>query len=128
MLTLRESRQEVLSRGSDEEPHLDNSEESWLFAEREESPRDVDGYGRNALTPVPDDLHQETDWTVGEGSQAAVRYGVVDSNMELMLETSVLAQGILFVKRGMKANMARRFFCHGACSNASVLNGLNSCL
>ena len=57
LFSLRESRQEVLCRGSDEESHLDNSEESWLFAEREGSPRDVDGDARNAPTPVPDDLH-----------------------------------------------------------------------
>ena len=42
-----------------------HSEESWLFAEREESPCDVDGDARNAPTPVPDDLHQETDLNVG---------------------------------------------------------------
>ena len=84
MLSLRESRQKVLCRGSDEESHLDNSEESRLFAEREESPRDVDGDARIAPTPVPDDLHQETDLNVGEGDQAAVGYDVVDGNMELM--------------------------------------------
>ena len=60
LLSLRESRQEVLCRGSDEESHSDNSEESRLFAEREESPRDDHGDARNAPTPVPDDLHQET--------------------------------------------------------------------
>ena len=96
MLSLRKSRQEVLCTGSDEESHLDNSEESWLFAEREESPRDVDGDAQNAPTPVPDDLHHETDLNVGEGDQAAVGYGVVDGNMELTPETNVLAQGILF--------------------------------
>ena len=33
LLSLREARQEVLYRGSDDESHLDNSEalESWLF-------------------------------------------------------------------------------------------------
>ena len=92
MLSLRESRQEVLCRGSDEECHLDNSEESWLFAEREGSPRDVDGDARNAPTPVPDDLHQETDFNVGEGDQAAVGYDAVDGNMKLMSETNVLAR------------------------------------
>ena len=102
MLSLREACQEVLYRGSDDESHLDNSEalESWLFVEREGSPCDVDGAAlqdaRNAPTPVPDDLHQETDLNVGEGDQAAVRYDVVDGNMELMLEKDVLAQGILF--------------------------------
>ena len=67
-----------------------------MFAEREESPRDVDGDARNAPTPDPDDLHQETDLNVGEGDQAAVGYGVVDGKVELMSETNVLAQGILF--------------------------------
>ena len=95
-LSLRESRQELLCRGSDEKSHLHNSEESWLFAEREESPRDVDGDARYAPTPAPDDLHHETDLNVGEGDQAAVEYGVVDGNMELMSETNVLAQRILF--------------------------------
>ena len=32
--------------------------ESWIFAEREGSPRDVDGDAQNAPTPVPGDLHQ----------------------------------------------------------------------
>ena len=96
LLSLRESRQAVLYRGSDEESHLDNSEESWLFAEREGSTRDVNGDARNAPTPGPDDLHQETDLNVGEGDQVAVRYDVVDGNMELMSENYVLAQGILF--------------------------------
>ena len=95
LLSLRESCQEVLYRGGDEESHLDNSEESWLFAEREGSPRDVDGDARNAPTPVPDDLHQETDLNVGEGDQAAVGYAVVDGNMELMSESNILAQRIL---------------------------------
>ena len=94
LLSPRESRQEVLYRGSDEESHVDNSEESWFFAEREGSPRDVDGDMRNALTPVPDDLHQKTDLNVGEGDQAAVGHDVVDGNMELMSENNVLAQGI----------------------------------
>ena len=63
-----------------------------MFAERE----DVNGDARNDPTPVPDDLHQETDLNVCEGDQAAVGYDVVDGNMELMSETNVLAQGILF--------------------------------
>ena len=64
------------------------------------SPRDVDGAAlqdaRNVPTPVPDDLHQETDWNVGEGDQAAVGYDIVDGNMELMLENKVLARGNYF--------------------------------
>ena len=124
MLSLREARQEVLYRGSDDESHLDNSEalESWLFVEREGSPCDVDGAAlqdaRNAPTPVPDDLHQETDLNVCEGDQAAVRYDVVDGNVELMLEKDVLAQGILFESE--EVNVTRRFFffCRGACNNA----------
>ena len=64
--------------------------------EREEFPRDVDCDARNVPALVPDDLHQETDLNVGEGDQAAVGYGVVDGNTELMSETNVLAQGILF--------------------------------
>ena len=67
-----------------------------MFAEREQSLRDVDGDARNAPTPVPDNLHQETDLSVSEGDQAAVGYGVVDGKMELMSETNVLAHGILF--------------------------------
>ena len=67
-----------------------------MFAEREESARDVDSDTRNAPTPVPDDLHHETDLNVGEGDQAAVGYGVVGGNMELMSETNALAQRILF--------------------------------
>ena len=63
-------------------------------------PRDVDSAAlqdeRNATSPVPDDLHQETDLNVGEGDQAAVGYDVMDGNMELMSENNVLAQGILF--------------------------------
>ena len=102
MLSLREACQEVLYRGSDDESHLDNSGalESWLFVEREGSPCDVDGAAlqdaRNAPTPVPDELHQESNLNVGEGDQAAVRYDIVDGNMELMLEKNVLAQGIRF--------------------------------
>ena len=92
LFSLRDSRQEILCRGSDEESHLYNSEESRLFAERE----DVNGDARNDPTPVPDDLHQETDLNVREGDQAAVGYDIVDGNMELMSETNVLAQGILF--------------------------------
>ena len=56
--------------------------------EREEIPRDVDGDARNAPPLVPDDLHHKTDLNVGEGDQAAVGYGVVDGNMELMSETN----------------------------------------
>ena len=96
LLSWRESRQEILCRGSDKESHLHNSEESWLFVQREDSPRDVDGNARNAPTPVPDDLHQETDLNVGEGDQAAVGYDVLDGSMELMSEINILAQGILF--------------------------------
>ena len=100
MLSLREAHQEVFYRGSDEKSHLDNSEESWFFVEREGSPRDVDGAAlqdaRNVPTPVPDDLHQESDLNIGEGDQVAVGYYVVDGNMELMSENNVLAQGILF--------------------------------
>ena len=82
MLSLRKAHQEVFYGGSDEESHLDSSEESWFFAEREGSPRDVDGEAlqeaRNVPNPVPDYLHQENDLNIGEGDQAAVRYGVVD--------------------------------------------------
>ena len=82
MLSLRKAHQEVFYRGSDEESHLDNSEESWFFAEREGSPRDVDGAAlqdaRNVPTPVPDYLHQENGLNIGEGDQAAVGYGVLD--------------------------------------------------
>ena len=67
-----------------------------MFAEREESLRDGDGDTRNAPTPVPDDLHQETYLNNGEGDQAPVGYGVGDGNMKLMSETNVLAQRILF--------------------------------
>ena len=100
LLSLREAHQEIFYKGSDEESHSDNSEESWLFVDREGSPRDVDGAAlqdtRNAPTPVPDDLHQKTDLNVGEGDQAAVRYDVVDGNMERMSENDVLALDILF--------------------------------
>ena len=100
MLSLREAHQEVFYRGSDEESHLDNSDESWFFVEREGSPRDVDGAAlqdaRNVSTPVPDDLHQESDLNIGEGDQVAVRYYVVDGNMELTSENNVLAHVILF--------------------------------
>ena len=82
-------------RGSNEESHKDNNEESWFFTGREGSPHDVDGAApqdaRNVPTPVPDDLHQETDLSVSEGDQAAVGYDVVDSNMELMSDNNVLA-------------------------------------
>ena len=107
LLSLRESRREVLYRGSDEESHLDTNEESRFFAEKEGSPRDVDCDARNAATPVPDGLRQETDLNVGEGDQAAVGYDAVDGNMQLMSENNVLAQGI---KHGMKVNVNRRFF------------------
>ena len=100
MLSLREAHQEVFYRGSDEESHLDNSKESWFFVDREGSPRDVDGAALqdawNVPTPVPDDLHQESDMNIGEGDQVAVGYYVVDGNMELMSENNVRAQGILF--------------------------------
>ena len=102
-----------------------------MFTEREGSPRDVDGAAlqdaRNAPTPVPDDLHQETDLNVGEGDQAAVGYDVGYGNMELMSENSVLAQGILLRPR-KEVNVTPiffSFFCRGACNNASVLDGLN---
>ena len=43
---------------------------SWFFVEREGSPRDVDGAAlqdaRRVPTPVPDDLHQESDLNIGE--------------------------------------------------------------
>ena len=100
LLSLREAHQEVFYRDSDEESHLDNSEGSWFFTEREGSPRDFDGAALqdvwNVPTPVPDDLHQGTDLNVGEGDQAAVGYDVVDGNMELMSENNILARGILF--------------------------------
>ena len=96
LLSLRESHQEDLYRGSDEESHRDNSGESWIFAEREGSPRDVDGDAQNVPAPVPGDLHQETDLNIGEGDQAAVGYDVVDGNMELMSGNNVLAQRISF--------------------------------
>ena len=82
MLSQRKAHQEVFYGDSDEESHLDNSEESSFFAEREGSPRDVDGAAlqeaRNVPTPVPDYLHQENDFNIGEGDQAAVGYGFVD--------------------------------------------------
>ena len=65
-----------------------------MFAEREGYPRDVDGDAQNAPAPVPDDLHQETDLSVGESDQAAVGYDVVDGNMEPMSGSNVLAQRI----------------------------------
>ena len=102
MLSLRAARQEVLYRGSDEESHLDNSEENGLFADREGSPSDVDGDARNAPTLVPDDLHQETDFNVCEDEQATIEYDVMDCNMELMLENNVLAQGIRSESQGGK--------------------------
>ena len=91
MLSLREAHQEVFYRGSHEQSHLDISDESRFFLEREGSHRDVDGAAlqdeRNAPTPVPHDLHQETDLNIGEGDQAAVGYDVVDGNMQPMSET-----------------------------------------
>ena len=122
LLSLIEAHQEVFYRGSDEESHLDNSEESWLFVEREGSLRNVDGAALQDARDVPDDLHQETDLNVGEGDQAAVGYDVVDGNMELMSENNVLAQGILFEsKEGRKWDSKIFFFffffCRGACNN-----------
>ena len=74
-----------------------------MFAYGEGFPHDVDGAAlqdaRNAPTPVPDDLHQETDLNVGESDQAAVKYDVVVGNMELMSENNVPAQGILLRAR-----------------------------
>ena len=78
--------------------------------EREESPRDVDGDARNAPTPVPDDLHQETDLNVSEGDQAAVRYDVVDGNMELMSKTNVLAQEFFLKARNESKCDSEIFF------------------
>ena len=56
--------------------------------DRERSLRDVDGAAlqdaRNAPNQLLDDLHQETDLSVGEGGQAAVQYDIVDGNTELM--------------------------------------------
>ena len=67
-----------------------------MIAKREGSPCDVDGDARNASTPVPDDLHRETELNVGEGNEAAVRYDIVDGNMELMSGNNVLSQGHRF--------------------------------
>ena len=122
MLSLIEAHQEVFYRGSDEESHLDNSEESWLFVEREGSLRNVDGAALQDARDVPDDLHQETDLNVGEGDQAAVGYDVVDGNMELMSENNVLAQGILFEsKEGRKWDSKIFFFFFFAVAPAIIL-------
>ena len=44
---------------------MHDSEESWRFADREASARNVNGAeiqdARNAPNPLPGDLHQETD-------------------------------------------------------------------
>ena len=114
LLSLREAHQEIFCRGSDEESHSDNIEESWLFADREGSPRDVDGAAlqdvRHAATPVPDDLHLEADLNVREGDQAA-GYDVVDGHMELMWANNVHAQGILFEnEEGSKCDLKDFYF------------------